>query len=99
MELEHLWILVSEWVLEPIVHGNGGNDCKYRDIEIEKKIKRYQSVNNDCSGYLILDHNLPPKLDGFFLFVCLFLLRPNFIYLFGFNILATWHVGPSLTRD
>ena len=35
-----------------------------------------------------------------FLFVCLFvLLRPNFIYLFGFNILATWHVGPSLTRD
>ena len=39
MELEHLWILVSEWVLEPIVHGNGGNDCKYREIEIEKKLK------------------------------------------------------------
>lgn len=38
MELEHLWILVSEWVLEPIIHGNGGNDYKYREIEIEKKI-------------------------------------------------------------
>ena len=38
VELEHLWILVSEWVLEPIVHGNGGNDCKYREIEIEKKL-------------------------------------------------------------
>ena len=84
MELEHLWILVSEWVLEPIVHGNGGNDCKYRDIEIEKKIKRYQSVNNDCSGYLILDHNLPPKLDGFFvcLFVCLFVFAKAQFYLF-----------------
>lgn len=37
MEREHLWILVSKGVLEPIVHRNGGNGYKYREIEIEKK--------------------------------------------------------------